>query len=196
MFPLPVSRGRESPLTMDLLDRQDTALLVIDVQQPLLGLAWNCQELVANLHRLVGGCGILGIPVLVALQNPDRLGPLAPEVADALEGYPQFPKMAFSCWRDQALREAMKELGKASWLLCGIEAHVCVAQTALDLVPETDRLHVVADAVGSRARLNWEVGLARAAAAGAVISSTEMALFELMKQAGTDEFRAVQRLLK
>ena len=92
--------------------------------------------------------------------------------------------------------DSLQALSRATWLLCGIEAHVCVSQTALDLLKHGYEVQVVADAVGSRVQANWEAGLARAREAGAVITTTEMALFELLERAGTEQFRAVHRLIR
>jgi len=178
------------------LSREHTGLLVIDLQQPLLDLMWNREQLVANIRRLAGGARILGLPALVAEQNPDKLGPTSASVADLLEGWPRYPKLAFSCCGDEHALSALQGAGRPSWLVCGIEAHVCVSQTVLDLLARGFRVHVAADAVGSRVQPNWQVGLERMRQAGAVITSTEMALFELLQRAGTDEFRAVQRLVR
>jgi nicotinamidase-related amidase len=179
-----------------LLQRDNTGLLVIDLQQPLLEVMWNQQELIANVRRLAEGARILGVPVLVTEQNPEKLGPTAPGVAEAVEGLSTLPKMAFSCCREERFMAALRALSRDAWLLCGVEAHVCVSQTAVDLLEHGYTVHVAADAVGSRVQANWEAGLERARRAGAIITTTEMALFELLERAGTDQFRAVQRLIR
>lgn len=179
-----------------LLQADNTGILVIDLQQPLLDVMWNQQELIPNVRRLAEGGRILGLPVLVTEQNPEKLGPTAPGIAEVVAGGSPLPKMAFSCCRDEQVMNSLQALSRATWLLCGIEAHVCVSQTALDLLKRGYEVQVVADAVGSRVQANWEAGLARAREAGAVITTTEMALFELLKRAGTDQFRAVHRLIR
>jgi nicotinamidase-related amidase len=179
-----------------LLQSDKTGLLVIDLQQPLLDVMWNQQELIANVRRLAEGARILELPVLVTEQNPEKLGPTAPGVAQALEGRSPLPKMAFSCCREERFMVALRALKRGAWLLCGVEAHVCVSQTAVDLLERGYDVHVAADAVGSRVEANWEAGLERARRAGAIITTTEMALFELLERAGTDQFRAVQRLIR
>ncbi len=179
-----------------LLQPDKTGLLAIDLQQPLLEVMWNQQELIANVRRLAEAARILELPVLVTEQNPEKLGPTAPGVAEALEGLSPLPKMAFSCCREERVMAALQALNRRAWLLCGVEAHVCVSQTAVDLLEHGYNVHVVADAVGSRVQANWEAGLERARGAGAIITTTEMALFELLERAGTDQFRAVQRLIR
>jgi nicotinamidase-related amidase len=179
-----------------LLQADNTGLLVIDVQPPLLDTMWNQKQLTANVRRLVEGARVLGLPVLVTEQNPERLGPTAECILEAVAGGSRLPKMAFSCCREKSVMDSLQALSRATWLLCGVEAHVCVSQTALDLLQHGYEVQVVADAVASRVRANWEAGLERARAAGAVITTTEMALFELLERAGTDEFRAVHRLIR
>jgi nicotinamidase-related amidase len=179
-----------------LLERGETGLLVIDVQQPLLDLMWNQQGLVANVRRLAQGAQILGLPVLVAEQNPERLGATAECVADVLQGLPRLAKMAFSCCREEHVMEALRAAARPTWLLCGMEAHVCVSQTALDLLAQAHKVHVASDAVGSRVQANWEAGLERARGAGAIITTTEMALFELLERADVEQFKAVHRLVR
>jgi nicotinamidase-related amidase len=179
-----------------LLQPDKTGVLVIDLQEPLLAVMWNRQELTANVRRLAEGARILQVPILVMEQNPEKLGATAACIAEALGGQSALAKMTFSGCREQQVMEALEALNRRAWLLCGLEAHVCVSQTALDLLERGYTVQVVADAVGSRVRANWEVGLARARQAGAVITSTEMALFELLERAGTEQFRAVQRLIR
>jgi nicotinamidase-related amidase len=179
-----------------LLERDQTGLLVIDAQRPLVEAMWNREELLANLRRLGEGARLLGLPILVTEQNPEKLGPTVPEVAEAVGEVRALDKMAFSCCRDEGFLAALRATGRTTWVLCGMEAHVCVSQTALDLLAQGYGVHIAADAVGSRTRANWEAGLDRARQAGAIITTTEMALFELLERAGTDQFRAVQRLIR
>jgi len=181
---------------VSLLQREQTGLLVIDLQHPLLGMMWNQQQVVANVRRLAESARILELPVVIAEQNPEKLGPTAPEVAEVLGDWPRLGKLTFSCCREARLLGALQATRRSCWLLCGIEAHVCVAQSALDLVAQGYQVQVVADAVGSRTRDNWQAALDRLRQAGITITSTEMALFELLERAGTDQFRAVQRLVK
>jgi len=179
-----------------LLQLSTTGLLAIDLQQPLLDVMWNQEELIANVRRLAEAARILDLPVVVTEQNPQKLGPTAPCIADTIADGSPVPKMAFSCCREKRVMDSLRALGRATWLLCGVEAHVCVSQTVLDLLDHEYQVQIVADAVGSRTQANWEAGLGRARQAGAVITTTEMALFELLERAGTEQFRAVHRLIR
>jgi nicotinamidase-related amidase len=178
------------------LQADNTGLLVIDLQPPLLDTMWNRTQLTANVRRLLEGARLLRLPILVTEQNPEKLGPTATCISETAAGCSPLPKMAFSCCREKSVMDSLQALSRATWLLCGVEAHVCVSQAALDLLQRGYEIQVVADAIGSRERANWEAGLERAREAGAVITTTEMALFELLERAGTDEFRAVHRLMR
>jgi len=179
-----------------LLVRAETGLLAIDLQPALLEAMWNRDQVVANVVRLAKSARILGLPVVATEQNPLKLGPTEPRIAQALAGVTILPKMAFSCCREEQVAAALRALERRFWVICGVEAHVCVSQTAIDLRGQGSQVHVVADAVGSRTQANWHTGLDRMRQAGVVVTSTEMALFELLERAGTDEFRAVQRLVR
>ncbi len=182
--------------TSRLLARDSTGLLIIDVQQPLLDAMWNRQELADNIRRLAEGARVLGLPVVVTEQNPERLGPTAACVGEVLQDRPKLPKMAFSCCREEPVMASLRAERRSTWLLCGAEAHVCVSQTALDLLAQGHGVHVAADAVGSRTQANWRAGLERAREAGAVLTTTEMALFELLGTAAAEEFRPIHKLVR
>ena len=179
-----------------LLQPEKTGLLVIDLQPSLVAARWNQETLIANVRRLIQGADALGMPMLVAEQNPGKLGTTVAPVAELLSRSTAQSKMTFSCWRNEALREAIQALNREAWLLCGVEAHVCVCQTGLDLLEAGRQVHVAADATGSRTQANWEAGLDRLRQAGAVVTTTEMALFELLGGAEHARFRVVQNLVR
>ena len=173
---------------MGLLSREDTALLVVDVQEgfrPYTVFA----DVVRACAALVQAARILGVPTLVSEQYPKGLGQSAPELA--LQDQPRIEKTVFSAVRAEGF-----DLGGASQaIVCGIEAHVCVSQTVHDLLAAGVEVHVPADAVGSRHEIDYERGLARMQRAGAVVSTVEAVLFELLERAGTPEFKAIQTLI-
>ena len=179
-----------------LLRREDTLLLFVDLQERLVPHIHNHEPLLANAVRLARCAGILGLPMLRCEQ--DKLGPTLAPLRETLGDSPVFPKLSFSCFGAEWFAEARAAARRKTLLLVGVEAHVCVLQTALQALaaPEGYAVHVVADAVGSRAPHNAELALARLRAAGAVITSTETAVFELLGRAGSDEFRAVLPLVK
>jgi nicotinamidase-related amidase len=186
------SRPEGSPL----LTPEETLLVVIDVQERLLPHIHGHPELVRSIVRLVKGCQLVGVPVLATEQYTKGLGPTAPAVKEALGDAPLFEKMCFSCWEHGPFREALEASGRLKVLLCGIEAHVCVLQTALQLQAAGFRPQVVADAVSSRFPRNLELALARLQQEGIPLTSVETAVFELLEVCGTEPFRAWIRILK
>jgi nicotinamidase-related amidase len=178
------------------LARDQTGLLVVDVQERLLPTIHERERLVKNVRTLAQGAALLKVPVLVSEQYRKGLGPTTPQIVETIPGFAPFEKIAFSACGAAGLPEALAARNIANVLLCGMETHVCVLQTCLDLIERGLNVFVVADAVSSRSAQNYELGLARMREAGAVIASTEMVLFELMERAGTEEFKAVQALIK
>jgi nicotinamidase-related amidase len=173
----------------------DTALLVVDMQERLLALIPDADRVTWNCRRLIRGARILGVSVSATEQNPSKLGPTAKEVAEGLER-PPLAKMAFSCGECGELHPHWQAAGIDRVLLCGIETHVCVQQTALDLLSTGYRVYIASDAVGSRSHVDDWAALHRMESSGAVITTTEAALFEWCERAGTDEFRAISALVK
>jgi nicotinamidase-related amidase len=173
---------------MALLQRDRAALVVVDVQEgfrPYTSFA-NVAE---SCRRLLAGARILGLPALVSEQYPKGLGHSAPELE--IEDEPRVEKTVFSTAR----AEGFDLHGREQAIVCGIETHVCVSQTVHDLLGKGVEVHVPADAVGSRHQVDYERGLERLQRAGAVVSTVEASLFELLERAGTPEFKEVQRLI-
>lgn len=168
-------------------------LVVIDVQARLIPVMAEFGPALRNVQRLLDAASLLGWPVLASEQYPRGLGPTIPSVASRLADAP-LEKLAFSCYGCEAFAAEVAEYRDV--VLCGIEAHVCVLQTALSGLGAGQRVFVAADAVTSRAVRNRELALAQLRAAGAVVASTETLLFQLLQTAGTDVFRAVSRLVK
>ncbi len=172
-----------------LFDRRSTALVVIDVQEGFRGYA-SFGDVAAACGRLVEGAQILNVPIMATEQYPKGLKHTAPEVGLPDDAVP-VEKSVFSAVRADGFNLA----GRNQVLICGIEAHVCVMQTALDLLDRGVAVQVVADAVGSRHALDREVGLQRLDRAGATLTTVEAALLELCERAGTPEFKAVQKVI-
>jgi nicotinamidase-related amidase len=178
------------------LTRARAALVVVDVQERLLPAIFEKERVLENTLRLIRGAGVLQVPVIATEQYRKGLGPTVPEVAAAIPGFAPMEKVAFSACGAAGFVPALREKKASDVVLCGIEAHVCVLQTCLDLLDEGFRVFVASDAVSSRTPGNARLGLNRMHAAGAVIASTEMVLFELLEKAGTDEFKQVLALVK
>lgn len=178
----------------EILDANGALLVVIDVQERINAVMAD-QLHVPRLGVLVRAFQTLGLPVLLTEQYPKGLGPTIPELA-SIAGAPALVKDTFSCARDAAFLTAVEKIDPRQILLTGIEAHVCVAQSALDLLHAGYQVQVPHDAVCSRRSADREWALRRLQQAGAVITSTESALFELLDRCGTDDFRTVSKLLK
>jgi nicotinamidase-related amidase len=178
----------------ELMSAADTALLVIDVQERLLGFIGSQRRLVWNVRRLIDGAKILGLPVLATEQYPQGLGPTVPELAERLGPIPA--KLTFSCCGCTDIARTLEERRVHKVLLCGIEAHVCVQQTALDLLAAGWRVYVAVDATGSRMPIDFETALRRLDSAGATLTTTEAALFEWCQVAGTPEFKQITALVR
>ncbi len=178
------------------LARARTGLVVVDIQERLLPAIFEKERVVQNAVRLIKGAGVLGVPVLVTEQYRKGLGPTAPEVAAAVSGFAPVEKVTFSSCGAPGFVERLKQSGLADIVLCGIEAHVCVCQTCLDLLDRGFTPFVAADAVSSRTPENHRLGLERMREAGAIIVSTEMVLFELLERAGTEEFKQILDLVR
>ena len=152
-------------------------------------------ELIAAMQRLIGSARILQIPIVVTAQYIKGIGPVCAEIAEAAQGVTPIEKMSFSCCGSEEFMRTMKDLRRQRIILCGIEAHVCVQQTAIDLMKDYF-VYVAADAIGSRHRHDHKVAVERLRDCGAVITTVESAVFELLRQAGTDEFKKILPLFK
>jgi nicotinamidase-related amidase len=173
---------------MGLLNRQRAALVVVDVQESFRPYA-SFAGVASGCAKLVEAARILELPALVSEQYPKGLGHTAPEVGITDE--PRIEKTVFSAVR----ADGFDLDGRDQAIVCGIETHVCVSQTVHDLLARGIEVHVPADAVGSRHPIDYERGLERMERAGAIVSTVEAALFELLERAGTPEFKAVQKLI-
>jgi nicotinamidase-related amidase len=177
----------------ELMSRNDTGLLVIDVQTKLMDKMADRNGVIANVARLIEGAKILGLAVQATEQYPKGIGPTVPELADRLPVRPE--KLTFSCCGLPQVAEDFRSRGIQKVLLAGIETHVCVQQSALDLIAQGFRVYVAADAVASRKELDRELALRRLDRAGAVLTTTEAALFEWTERAGTPEFKQISKLV-
>lgn len=184
------------PKELERLKIDSALLLVVDVQGKLARLMHESDSLIRQIGILIDGCRILEIPVVWAEQVPDKLGSTVPELAEKLTGLTPMVKSSFGCCDDSSIDQAIRESRRSQVIVCGIEAHVCVWQTAVSLLTQGYRVHLICDAISSRSPLNREIALERIAAAGGQLSSVEMALFELLSSAQHPKFRDVTKLLR
>jgi nicotinamidase-related amidase len=176
------------------MSRDDTALVVVDVQSKLIPLIQEHARLVWNIRRLIDGAKILDLPVLATEQYPQGLGATVPELASRLQNIPT--KLTFSCGGCGELFRGLPDRGIHKLLVCGIEVHVCVQQTVFDLMAEGFRVYLAVDAVGARHEVDYQTALRRMDSSGATLTTTEAALFEWCQVAGTPEFKQISQLVR
>ncbi len=181
------------PDSPGLIRPQDSVLVVIDIQERLAPVIADKEAVIDNVIKLVKFARIIDLPIVVTEQ--DKLGPTLPQIGRVLGAYQAITKITFDCLGEPAFVAELERLGRPNLILTGIEAHICVAQTALTAAGEYN-VHVAADAVGSRAAFNRDIALRRLEAAGPTLTTTEMVIYELLGRAGTDEFRQALKLVK
>jgi nicotinamidase-related amidase len=179
-----------------MLDIQNCCLVVVDVQGKLARLMHDKESLFKNIEILIKAAKILNIPILWCQQCPQSLGPTIPQIARLLTDIEPINKASFSCCGCDQFNDKLNELNRKGILLCGIETHVCIYQTAADLLSKGFSVEVIADAVSSRTPENKQIAIDRLAAEGVNISTTEMALFELLKTADHPHFKEIAKLIK
>jgi nicotinamidase-related amidase len=197
--------GNITPLASDYgeiartpLEVDRCALLVVDIQEKLLPPIFQKEQLIRNSQLLIRLAGILKLPALMTTQYAKGLGATVPEIASLLPETHAIDKQMFSCFGSDVFCSLLKRLpgNRNTVLLCGMESHICVTQTALAALREGYIVHVASDAVSSRTEWNWKIGLERMRAAGAVISSTEMIIYELLRSSGAPAFKELLPYLK
>src|SRR5438270_4633769 len=184
-------------IARQILHPEQGALVVVDIQEKLLPPIHEKERLVRNSQLLIRAAKILSLPVIVTTQYSRGLGQTVPEVASLLPDVTPLDKLEFGCFGNGQFCSSVASLnGRNTLLLCGMETHICVLQTALGALAQGHHVHVAADAVGSRSELNWKLGLDRMRDAGAVISSTEMMIYELLGKSGTPAFKEMLQYIK
>jgi nicotinamidase-related amidase len=180
------------------LEAERCALLVVDIQEKLLPPIFQKEQLLKNSQLLIRLAGILKLPTLMTTQYAKGLGNTVPEIASLLPETHPIDKQMFSCFGSDAFCSVLKRLpgNRNTVLICGMESHICVTQTALGALREGYIVHVASDAVSSRTEWNWKIGLERMRAAGAVISSTEMIIYELLRSSGAPAFKELLPYLR
>lgn len=181
-----------------LLRRADTLLVVVDMQEPFLRGIHAPESLIGNVGLLIQTAKLLGVPTLATTQYAERMGGVIPAMAGLLAegGAGALDKRTFSCAGSPAFRDALESRGRRQILLCGVETHICVAQTALDLAHLGFQVHVAADAVSARTLEKHKLGMERVRDSAVLPCAAEAAVYELLEEAGTAEFKAVLRLVK
>lgn len=179
-----------------MLDIDNCCLVIVDIQGKLAQLMYDKQTLFKNVVILTNAAKILNIPILWCQQCPAALGPTIPEIAELLTDNKPINKSAFSCCGDEQFNSRLEDTECRQVILCGIETHVCIYQTAIELIQKGYSVDVIADAVSSRTAENKQTALNRMTVEGVNVSCTEMVLFELLKTADHPQFRQIARLVK
>ncbi len=179
-------------------DRKEAWLVIVDVQDVLMKQMDHevGKRVIRNIRTLLAFAREMAIPILITEQYPKGLGKTVPEIKTELEGILPLEKLSFSCCGVETFNEKLDHSARKQVILTGIETHVCVLQTADDLMQKGYAVHAVADAICSRRKLDWEIGLRWMEKKGAMISTTEIIAFRLLKEAGTEEFGRLAKLLK
>jgi len=179
-----------------MLNKENTVLVVIDVQGRLATLMHNKEEFFANVVRMIKGAQVLDVPIIWNEQLPDKLGATIPEIRDALKDAAPLVKNTFSCCANNSFSRQLNALDREQVLLVGMETHVCVYQTAIDLLEAGYEVYLVADAVSSRSLENKQIGIDAIRDAGAKLTSVEMCLFEILGVAEGDRFKQIINIIK
>ena len=177
-------------------NKENTVGLVIDMQEKLLPHMYNNEEVKNNSIKIIKGLKALDIPIIFTQQYTKGLGETIPEISEIVEEFSYIEKSAFSCYREKNFLDTLNSIGKKNVVIVGIESHVCVLQTALDLTDNNFNPIIVTNAIGSRKPEDKEVSIWRMRNSGSTMTTYESILFELCKKAGTDEFKSISKLVK
>jgi nicotinamidase-related amidase len=181
---------------MELLDRSRSVLVVVDIQERLLPAIHGREGIIPNVKLLAFGARTMQVPVIVTEQYPKGLGPTVSELKEALGAAQPLSKVEFSCASGPGFLEKLAGMGRKQVVLCGIESHVCMAQTTVELLGHGYKVWLVTDAMGSRRERDHESALRRLETGGAVLTTAEAVVFEWLRKAGTEEFKAVVGMVK
>lgn len=181
---------------MSLLNRDDTAFVMIDFQERLMPAINNNERLEAQTVKLAKGMKALGIPTVITQQYTKGIGETIPSIAEVLGDFQHVEKTSFSCMANEEFAAKIRELNKKNIVVCGIEAHICVQQTVLELMEEGYNVYIVADCIGSRSEEDKLWSITRMGEAGAVVTTYESVLYEILRTSKADGFKAVAAIVK
>lgn len=179
-----------------ILKKETSALLIIDLQEKILPVIHNVEIVIENTIKLIKGFKTLNLPIYFTEQYPKGLGPTSSKILTELQGYNALQKMSFSCFGAEDLFTELRSKKRHQIIVSGVESHVCIQQTVLDLLANDFQVNVAADAVSSRREIDFQIALDRMRTLGAEITTTESILFELLEVCGTPEFKEISRIVK
>ena len=179
----------------NLILEHDTLLLVLDMQEKLIANITGSQRLIFNIKKLIDTCNLLNVHIAITEQNPLKLGKTLESIKDSKE-YPKFEKMEFSCSKNKNFIDYLKKYNFKNIIICGIESHICVLQTSIQLLEKDFNILIPRDAIGSRHEIDNNTAFLRLLSSGAVASTTESLICELCKTSNRKEFREISKILK
>lgn len=179
-----------------MLNQENTGLIVVDIQGKLARLVDNSEMMIANCEKLIQGAKLLGLPIIWLEQNPEKLGPTVEELGEHLTGNEPISKYTFNACAEANFIKAIEQSGKQSWLVCGIEAHICVYQTSSQLKKLGYDVHLVTDCITSRDPVNKALAIEKMSSSGIEITGLEMCLYELVKDCRAKEFKGILNLIR
>ena len=180
----------------NIFTRENSAILLVDYQEKFIPVLYDNERIVKNIQLLLAGVNIYCLPIVVSEQVPEKLGKTIDDFKDHLKNARFFSKKSMSCCGQAGFVEELKSKNIKKIAVCGIEAHVCILQTCLDLLNNGFQVHLLADAITARVPHNKDIAIEKIKSAGAIISSVETILFEIACEAGTEEFKKLQQLFK
>ncbi|MCG6879503.1 MAG: isochorismatase family protein [Deltaproteobacteria bacterium] len=183
-------------MAISILNKENTALIIVDAQEKLMGVMGQKDRVADRMLKLLDLARVFQLPVIVTEQNPKHLGPTLPAIRETLPAYNSIEKVDFNCCEVQAFNDCIEKKKLQNIILTGVETHICVLQTCVSLLERGYRVHVPHHAVDSRTEANWQIGLSLMGEAGATITSTETIIFQILKKAGTPEFKALLKTIK
>ncbi|WP_289659943.1 hydrolase [Flavobacterium panacagri] len=179
-----------------MLTQENTGLIIVDIQGKLARIVYESEKMISNLEKLILGCQVLSIPIISLEQNPNGLGNTVPELNKLLENQKPIEKYTFNAFENEEFRQAVLKTNRKQWLVCGIETHICVYQTAMGLFTNNYEVEIVTDCVSSRSKDSIDLGLQKMQGKGIGITSVEMCLYELVKDSKNENFREILKLIK
>lgn len=181
----------------NLLHDDNTLVAIVDMQEPFLRTIFERERVITNVSALIQGAMVLRVPLVATTQYAERMGGVIPEIQRLLPPLRSaIDKMTFSSYATPSFASEVQRSGRKQILLCGVEAHICVCQTALEMTAAGFQVHVAIDAVSSRSEANWKLGIDKMRQGGVLITSVESALYEMLHEAGTPEFRDILKIIK
>ncbi|AWK06205.1 hydrolase [Flavobacterium crocinum] len=179
-----------------MLTQENTGLIIVDVQGKLARIVQESEKMIANLEKLIRGCQILSVPIIYLEQNPNGLGNTVPELEKLLANQKAIEKYTFNAFENEEFQQTVLKANKKQWLVCGIETHICVYQTAMGLLAHNFEVEIVADCVSSRSKESVDLALQKMQQKGINLTNVEMCLYELVKDSRNENFKAILNLIK